>query len=215
MRKLWNNFWNFFKSRTWPRFRNLLLINLGVSLIIASLIWKLAFGKEFNLAAHQLDIDFFNTLGVVFTIIGLGIALYQIAELRTEGQIKTDTTDEVNKDHFVKTARNKITLLIEGIRAFQVKMNGDSYDEKALLGYVNQFNDFLFTVVGLRDHQAQLKHVTILNCENCLTLIEAIQNELNKDVDTKSFINFRRSHYHARINDILKTLSQFESALNR
>jgi hypothetical protein len=41
-----------------------------------------------------LEIDFFNTVCGIFSIIGLGIAIYQLADLRSAQEIREETRRE-------------------------------------------------------------------------------------------------------------------------
>lgn len=166
MRKLSNIFRGFFKSRTWPKLRWLIGFNALFSLLVTCLIWKFLFQRYFDIHWGQpLEIDFFNTLGVTFTIIGLGIALFQIAELRSENEIKEEATKLANKSHFLNDARREIPLILTQVKDLQIRINNDVYSPEVIFGYINQTNDFENRLLSIRDRQLQLGVDPIIDCE--------------------------------------------------
>jgi hypothetical protein len=215
MRRLWNYLTSFFRSRTWPRFGRLLALNAVVSLIATCIIWKWIFGKDFNLLQGYISIDFFNTLGVVFTIIGLAIALYQIAALRTENEIRVETAREVNRNNFMNEARQEIALLHKNMKDLQVRFNDDSYSRDTIKGFIIETNGFEQTLIKLHHHQDRLQSDAIIDCQNCVTLVSDLRSDLYKTIEGRhAQVIFRKSNFNAKIGAIINLVSAFESTLN-
>jgi hypothetical protein len=214
MRKLWNIFTRFFKSRTWPKLRWLIGLNAFFSLLVTSLIWKFLFLRDFNIRwGSPLEIDFFNTLGVAFTIIGLAIALFQIAELRSENEIKEEATKLANKAHFLNDSRREIALILMQIKDLQVKINNDVYSPEVIYGYVNQTNDFENRLLSLRDRQMRLGGDPIIDCENCVTSIGDFRTDLYNMVEGHALVIVKRSNINSKLVPIIRKLSELESIL--
>ena len=70
-----------------------------------------------------MEIDFFNTLGVSFTIIGLMIALYQIAELQTRQEIIKEATLEEKQRTFKYTALERYLTIKTKTESLQNRIN--------------------------------------------------------------------------------------------
>ena|SRR5450432_644738 len=214
MRKWWNIIGEFFKSRTWPKLKRLIGLNALVSLLVTSLIWKFLFRRDFSIhRGGPLEIDFFNTLGVTFTIIGLGIALFQIAELRSENEIREEATKQANQIHFLNEARQDIPLILRQGKQLQIRINSDVYSPETIYGYINQTNDFENRLLRIRDRQLQLGEDPIIDCENCVTLIGDFRTDLYNLVEGQTLVIFKRSNINSKVIPIIRKLSELESIL--
>ena len=214
MRKLSNIFRGFFISRTWPKLRWLIGFNALFSLLVTCLIWKFLFQRYFDIHWGQpLETDFFNTLGVTFTIIGLGIALFQIAELRSENEIKEEATKLANKSHFLNDARREIPLILTQVKDLQIRINNDVYSPEVIYGYINQTNDFENRLLSIRDRQLQLGVDPIIDCEICVTLIGDFRTDLYNLVEGQALVIFKKSNINSKIVPIIRKLSKLESIL--
>jgi hypothetical protein len=214
MRTLWNIFLGFFKSMTWPKLRRLIGLNALFSMLVTCLIWKLLFQRDFNIRlGRPLEIDFFNTLGVAFTIIGLGIALFQIAELRSENEIREEATKQANKSHFLNDARREIPLILAQVKDLQFRINNDVYSLEIVYGYINQTNDFENRLLSIRDRQLQLEGEPIIDCENCVTLIGDFRTDLYNLVEGQTLVIFKKSNINSKVVPIIRKLSELESIL--
>lgn len=213
MRKLWNDLTSFFRSRTWPKLRRLLGLNTVVSLIATCIIWKWIFGKDFSFFQGYLSIDFFNTLGVVFTIIGLAIALYQIAALRTENEIRAETEKAVNRANFLNEARGEIAVLHHKMKDLQIQFNVDGFSKDTINSFINETNTFEHILTKLHHHQGRIQSTPIIDCENCVTLIEDLRSDLYNSIKGRQVI-FKKNSFNAKIGAVITLISAFESTLN-
>jgi hypothetical protein len=214
MKKWWNIFKGFFKSKTWPKLRWLIGLNALFSSVVTCLIWKFVFQRDFNIdLGRPLEIDFFNTLGVAFTIIGLAIALFQIAELQSEKEIREEATKQANKSHFLNDARREIPLILAQVKDLQVRINNDVYSVEVIHGYINQTNDFENRLLSIKDRQLQLGGDPIIDCENCVTLIGDFRTDLYNAVEGQTLVIFKKSNINSKVVPIIRKLSEFESVL--
>lgn len=85
-------------EKNWEKFYKTLVSLLLGSLIVSAIIWK-ACGRGFNYCLDRaINLDFFTTFCGTLGISGLGVAIWQIAELKTrQEEIATETAKELSK----------------------------------------------------------------------------------------------------------------------
>lgn len=110
------------------RFGKLLLLTVGMSGLISCLVWG-TLGKGFHKQLDYINLDFFNIIGVAFTIVGFAIAIFQIAELRNEQQIRnviSDLHEVISKQGYLTFPKQRINAkieeVIEKIQACEAKL---------------------------------------------------------------------------------------------
>lgn len=106
-------------SKTWKKFLVLFIIILISSLLLSGLFW-LWFGKEIHFS-KVLELDFFNTVCGWFSIIGIGIALYQIAELKDRKEIQDEAKKDVKTKKFNEESLVKCETVKTGLQELQKK----------------------------------------------------------------------------------------------
>jgi hypothetical protein len=190
------------------------LLNLMVSLVVTCLIWKVVFLKEFHLFQGSLSVDFFNTLGVVFTIIGLIIAIYQIAVLRTENEIRIEAEKAVHRANFINEARRKIVLIHQRMMELQELFNGNSYSQETVVEFIKETNHIEHVLTELHFHQERITTIPIIDCENCVNLIKDLRDDLYKSLRSGGQVIIKKNSFNSKMGAIIRKLTSFEFSLN-
>src|SRR5580704_14457346 len=108
--------------RKWITFGWLFLANTFVSIGTAFFFYYL-FGKEIRLHGGPLEIDFFNTVCGIFSIIGLGIAIFQLTDLRSEKQIMEETRKQIHTATFKRDYTGVLQEAVGLIRELDTLIN--------------------------------------------------------------------------------------------
>ena len=201
-------------ERIWIRFLLLFVGNFVISLVLSCLIWQYALGRELNLKGENLDLDFFNVLGVVFTIIGLGIAIYQIAELRSRQHVIEETTKDVKKQGFKLNALERYLGIRSQLESLQRRINSEvSFEEKVISKYADLVTSCVNSLNTIIEYQKALTTGPIIDCEKCVTLLSDMRGALYKVIEERSYASFKKQTFIINISEALKVVSQHEANL--
>jgi cytochrome bd-type quinol oxidase subunit 2 len=74
--------------------------SLALSTILSGAIWKWVLGRPFNWGGDYIELDFINLVGIAFAVVGLLIALYQIADLQSRQQLVAKTKMDAAVQNF-------------------------------------------------------------------------------------------------------------------
>lgn len=188
--------------------------NFVISLALSCLIWQYALGRPLNLKGKDLDLDFFNVLGVVFTIIGLGIAIYQIAELRSRQQVIEETTKDVKLQGFKLNALERYLGIRSQLESLQRRINSEaSFEEKVISRYVEVATSCVNSLNTIIEYQKALTTDPIIDCEKCVTLLSDMRVALYKVIEERSYASFKKQTFIVIISEALKVVSQHEANL--
>lgn len=199
---------------TWKRFWKLFLSNLGISLILSCGIWKWVLGKDFNIGFYYINIDFFNTLGVVFTIIGLIIAIFQIAELRTQQEIRQQTIEQFKIHYFKTDAIYNLGFVKPKVQLLQQEINGEfQFSEAIIYSYIESLNSVNHILGNINSQQQNIGCDVIIECGKLITLLEEIDGDLHNVATQKSFTSFPKQHFNSKIGELITSISDCEAKL--
>lgn len=190
----------------------LLFLNFIVSFLLTIIIWTRS-GRPLVLNGKFIDIDFYNTLCGTFGIVGLGIAIYQIAQLRTEQEIRQLANDQAKIDFFIKESIPKINNLSTDMRELQKSFNNGIYSSETLNIYIARIYDFVNTLNNLEANQSSLNCDPIINCNNCVSLMSKLQNDFYNIVTKNAYHKLKKQSINAQFTTIIKSLSECETNL--
>jgi hypothetical protein len=105
-------------KKKWVIFGWLFLINTVLSIGLAFVFYWL-FGKEIRLYGGPLEIDFFNTVCGIFTIIGLAVAIFQLTDIKTEKQIAEETRKQIHTASFKREFTGVIRGAVQSIHELE------------------------------------------------------------------------------------------------
>jgi hypothetical protein len=201
-------------GKTGKRFWKFFWLNLVISLLLSGLIWKFVLGKTFNLHRSYIEIDFFNTVGVVFTIIGLMIALYQIAELRTRQEIIAEANRVEKERTFRLNALERYSGIKEKAEGLQKRITKErSFTAKGLNEYIELLSDCINSLNTILEYQNSLKSDPVIDCDKCVTLLSEIRVDACKVVEESSYASFKKQTFIGKLGEALKIMSAHEAKL--
>ncbi|MDQ2719713.1 MAG: hypothetical protein M3Z26_08150 [Bacteroidota bacterium] len=192
------------------RFRNILVLLFAGSFFFSMIIWKW-FGKNYNISFGLLEVDFFNTLFATFGMAGLVMAIYQIVELRNENEIKNATTIEVKTTKFKQESLINCERVKGGLEQLRKRILNDNFDDSVINGYINELYAFKDVWDAILIERQNLTEEPFEVCNNCLTSISELINDLFKVIDEKSFLVFKRQSVIEKISEINKNILSCEN----
>lgn len=192
----------------------LILIWLFIGSLIFSLsIWKW-FGRDYNISFGTMEVDFFNTICGTFGMAGLIIAIYQIAELRNENEIRTETIEQVETKHFKDTAIYNFGSLKPQLQVLELSIVTQIIvSESVINSYIGTIIDVghTFNIIGF--HQKNLTCDALIDCEKLLILQSQILAELYQINNDKSYISFPKQKFIQEIGELITHVSLCETVL--
>lgn len=120
----------------------------------------------------------------------------------------------MHKEHFISDSRAIVSDMLMQMEALRIKIINDIYSIDIIQSYINKLVDFEGILNKIHHRQRQLKCAPIIDCENCVTLIQDLQKDMIEDIKDTSFKTFRKNYYNAKLAAILKKVSEFDSILN-
>jgi hypothetical protein len=198
----------------WEKFLILFGANTIISVLLAFLFYYF-FGKEIRLTGQHLEIDFFNTVCGVFTIIGLGIAIYQIAALRKEEEIIAQTSKAFAIKHFKQMSIAPVKEVLEYLSELQGLVNDGEYSELTLVDFIDKINHCVNIISNIDNQQISLNYGNIIDCEKCLTLLKELEEEFSRILDGNLYGDFRRRLSNEKVSDIIASVQKCDAELKK
>jgi len=158
-----------------------------------------------------LEIDFFNTVCGLFTVIGLGIAILQIAELRNEKEIVL----AVKADYFKKENIGRIEDAVKLTIELREHIAGTEYNQASLVAIIAKIDRIFDLLQKIENHQIIIGCETIVDCGKCLTLLEGMKVELRRIIDAQEYGQFRQNHYSGIVDQIKREVEKCEIEIKK
>jgi hypothetical protein len=175
----------------------------------SSLFFWWWFGKSFKYGTH-LQVDFFNTVCGIATVIALLIGLYQIAELKAEQQIREDAIKKFKIEYFKNDATFELGLLRADIINLQISINRETnITQLVIITYIDILNRTTNTFRKLESQQSNLTKSPIISCGDCITLLDEITDNLHSAVAAQ----FAKQHFNSKIGKLIGLFSTCETQL--
>jgi hypothetical protein len=198
----------------WRRVLSKVLLILVIT-APASIIFWVWFGKDLLIRFGYLEIDFFNTVCGMFTIIGLIIALYQIAGLKSENEIREDAIADTLESQYKTNAIISLDNLRKQLIDFQEKVAFDTYTKDAISRYLNQISKIINEINSLHNAQKGLRSFPIIDCESCLPLLGELINECDRVSFKGIFGEFRKPFFITKKGEAISRISECEEKLKK
>lgn len=158
-----------------------------------------------------LEIDFFDTVCGLFTVIGLGIAIFQIAKLRSEKEIVL----AVRGDYFKKENIGRIEEAVKLTIELRDQVAGAEYSRASLVAIIAKIDRIFDLLQKIENHQIMIGCEVIVDCGNCLTLLVGVKEELRRIIDAKEYRQFRQNHYSGMVDQIKREVEKCEIELKK
>jgi hypothetical protein len=182
------------KRKKWISFGWLFLANTVVS-IGGGFFFYYLFGKDIRLHGGPLEVDFFNTVCGIFSIIGLGIAIFQLTDLRSEKQIVEEARKKIHTANFKRDYTSVLQEAIQSIKDLDALMNKTDFNETTFKGFLAKIDQILERFHKIEIQQVTIQCGTIVNCQKCLTLLDQLSTEFREIMDENTYQGFRKNYY--------------------
>jgi hypothetical protein len=180
--------------KKWMTFGWLFIANIVVSIGAAFFFYYL-FGKDIRLRGGPLEIDFFNTVCGIFSIIGLGIAIFQLTDLRTEKQIMEETRKQIHTANFKRDYTSVLQEAIQSIKELDALMNNTDFNKTTFESFLAKIDQIFERFHKVEIQQVAMQCGTIVDCQKCLTLLEQLSCDFREIMDTNTYQNFKKNYY--------------------
>ncbi len=186
---------------------------LTISIVLSAIFWKW-FGNDYHLGETGLiDINFFATICNFFTVIGLGLTVFQVSKLRREEQVKI----ALQKDMQRSDVKNSSLIKCGSIRALLELLSNRIQDEinfsgKTILDYTYMTNECIHIMKFIIRIQADLTGARIMDGSEALSLLEELYLEFGQ-MDEATIKQFPKQKYLLRIRQVLLQMETCEATL--
>jgi len=187
--------------KKWVTFGWLFLINTIVSIALAFFFYWL-FGKEIRLYGGPLEIDFFNTVCGIFTIIGLAVAIFQLTDIRAEKQIQEDTRKQIYTANFKRDYLSTFQDTVKEIEELESLMNNADFNKTTFEAFLAKIDFITDCLHKIEIQQVAIQCGVILDCKNCLTLLERLSVDFREIIDTNAYQNFKKFRYIGMVGSL-------------
>jgi hypothetical protein len=158
----------------WGKFLWYFLANTALSLVFGLLLFW-SFGNEIHFTGNALEKEYFDAVCGVFAIIGLGIAIFQLAALKREEDVIAETTRNIHIRRFIFESREPINQAIALITELKSLIINDDLNPVTVKGFQNKVSASLSLLHRIDSEQDSMECDTIINCKNGVTLLEELQ----------------------------------------
>jgi hypothetical protein len=199
------------RTKIWNKIKWYILIVLLITATVSALFW-LWFGKDLTVRFTYLEVDFFNTVCGILTIIGLIIALYQISEIKTEEEIVEKTIAATHKKAFTDESISKFAILKSQLQELQSRMANDIYSAEVIKNYSEIFTKVIEEIKETNIRQKILSNPIIV-CDNFVPLLEALLNECDRMIAKREYGKFKKTFFRTKLSKIIELISECEQQL--
>ncbi|MCP9753408.1 hypothetical protein [Ferruginibacter sp. HRS2-29] len=202
-----------FLRRTWVKFSIQLLVIAVTSIVLSLLLWKW-FDEDIYVHFGTLEINFFNTVCGLFTIIALLLTIYQLAALKSRKDFQKETIAQTETNTFKKMTLSTLAGIKADLMTIRDKiLRHPLIDDQLLSDCISTFYKTETTISSIKIQQDNLTGNNLIDCTNSLTLHQAILQRLQKIDTEKSYKKFQRQSISSDINQLITELSNCESKI--
>lgn len=187
--------------KKWVAFGWLFLANTVISIGFAFLFYRL-FGKEIRLSGGPLEIDFFNTVCGIFSIIGLLIAIYQLTDLRSEREIREEARKERDISNFRAQFTGVLQEAVRLIKELDDLMNNADFNRTSFEGFLAKIDQILERFHKVEIQQVAIKCGIVVDCGNCLTLLKTLSADFREIMDANAYQSFKKNRYIGIVKEL-------------
>lgn len=184
---------------------------LAVSILLSAVCWKW-FGNDYHLfESLLLDINFFATICNFFSVIGLGLAVFQVSTLRREEQVKRALLHEMQASE----ARTASLIKCGNVRALLELLSGrvetqENVSAQQVLEYVCVVNECIHIMRFVSGMRENITGAAVPDVSLTLSLLEELLTELELVNESR---HFSKQAYLLRIRQILLEIERCEQLL--
>lgn len=190
------------------------LESLVLSTIASGAIWKWILGRPFNWGGDHIELDFINLVGIAFAVVGLLIALYQIADLQSRQELVSKTKMDAAVQNFKMNSLERCLQVKQNINILQSRVNLErDFTKKVLNGYAQLLTECLNDLITIEIYQKNCSFPPIIDCQNCVTLLSVAREDIYRIIQENAFPSFNRQSFLNELDRTLKLVLDHESIL--
>lgn len=198
--------------KKWVTFGWLFLINTVASIGLSFVFYWL-FGKEIRLHGGPLEIDFFNTVCGIFTIIGLAVAIFQLTDIKTEKQIAEETRIRIHTASFKRDFTGIMQGAVGSILELEELIEFGDVNEVALRTFLAKIDVILDEFHKMEVQQIVIQCGAIVDCKKCLSLLSQLSVDFREIIDNNAYQSFPKNHYIGVVKDLRKEGDKCEAEM--
>ena len=188
---------------------------LLVSVFLSTISWKW-FGNEYHLGeSFLIDINFFATICNFFTVIGLGLTVFQVSKLRSEEQLKLAIQQEIQRSEI----KNSSLIKCGSIRALLELLSNRIQDQvnfsrQTIWDYAYMTNECIHIMKFITRIQANLTGTGLMDGSEALSLLEQLFLEF-RQMDESTIKEFPKQTYLLQVRQVLLQMETCENTLKK
>lgn len=146
------------------------ILSLGLGLFF---FWR--FGHEVHFKGNHLEKEYFDAVCGVFAIIGLGIAIFQLAALKREEEVIAETTRNIHRQRFISESKEPVSQAIALVTDLKSLIVNEDLNMVTVKSFQNKVGASLSILHHIDSEQDSIGCDPIVNSKNCVTLLEELQ----------------------------------------
>lgn len=187
---------------------------LIISILLAALCWRW-FGYDYHVGSgFILDINFFATVCNWFTVIGLGLTVFQVSKLENDHLIRAQAIREIRQQDFKARSLEKCGYIKRVLESLHDRIETDITISRATVNdYGTEIHLARSYLQAILQAQESVTGNPLVDGRKALTLLYSIEEELTMMSDAL-IINFPRNRQQFHIHKALLEIESCISQLN-
>lgn len=183
---------------------------LAVAILVISVILSWLFAYEWDLSE-----GYFSTFGTWVTILGLGVAIYQIAELESRQEVARNAETRQKMNRFMSDSAAQCVMMANDLDKIREGLTVNDISERTIHGYINILDIFLDRWERIKSQYQTLTSQDFVQCDNCVNLANALHATLVKYLENDAYkTKFKKHSVLKQIADIKRSVIHCETEFN-
>ncbi|MDB5209321.1 MAG: hypothetical protein JWQ30_148, partial [Sediminibacterium sp.] len=184
-----------------------------VSLLLSTISWKW-FGNDYNFGESSLlDINFFATICNFFTVIGLGLTVFQVSKLKNEEQLTLAIQQEMLRSEIKNSSLIKCGSIRALLELLSIRIQDEVvFSRQTLLDYAYMANECAHIMKFIVRTQADLTGTGLMDGSEALSLLEQLYLGFGQ-MDESTIKEFPKQRYLLQVKQVLLQMETCENTL--
>lgn len=200
-------------AHVWGRFFWYLFGNTILSLLFG-LLFFWWFGHEIHFRGRNLEKEYFDAVCGVFAIIGLAIAIFQLAALRREEEVVVDTTRRIHLLRFTSESSDPVGRAIVLITDLKNLIMNEDLGPVSVKSFQVKVTESLSILQRIDSQQDAIGCDPIIASKNCVTLLQELQEMFLTVMAKKDYVA-NKQQWIVTVDKLLKVLEECFATLKR
>lgn len=160
-----------------------------------------------------MEIDFFNTVCGIFTIIGLAVAIFQLTDIKTEKQIAEETRMQIHTATFKRDFTSVMQGAVRSILELEELIEFGDVNEVTLRTFLSKIDVVLDEFHKIEMQQIVIQCGVIVDCEKCLSLLGRLSADFRDVIDDNAYQSFPKNRCIGLVKDLKKEGDKCEAEM--